>query len=437
MAGHVLMCVLALCAALRVSSSSCLASGSCTDEGDTSSMLQSRASIVQRIDATLVEAESAAAVAANAANKAAVAAEVAAVAATTAANAAVTANAAVDAAAKANTEASTIATESVPAGAQPVTTTTSVSSSWSVSQWLFHACTGVSLMMVIKALCVVGNVLMQVSPLPQVRCWASRGCTGEADAAPYVAIAFVGFQWCFYGVFAWLETSRRGFLILVQANCLGAILGMYYLYTFRNNCNNKLTLTSLQKYISAVSALAVLQICAICVLSTSRALLLVGIIASFCSFIGATSILVTVPAVIRTRDSHSLPGLFTVANFASSLMWCLCGYLLADPLVTIPNMVSCFCSGTCLGLMVLYPSELWDYLDSASDDNLDKFKQSIVKETKETISQSLRKAFSEAAEFAPKPKDVTFPDCVADASTEEDPPVPVDAGGGDGTGGTC
>merc|ERR1719428_2709677 len=162
--------------------------------------------------------------------------------------------------------------------------------------------------MIVKALCVAGNVRAQGSRFRKGRRWELRGCTGEADAAPYVSIAFGGCQWCFYGMFAWMVTSRSGFLILVHSNCLGAILGSYYVSTFYRNCRNEEALRTLQKYVSAVTALAALQVCALSVLPAERALFLIGIISSFCSFINATSVLVTVPQVLRTQDSRSIPG---------------------------------------------------------------------------------------------------------------------------------
>merc|ERR1719414_667908 len=59
---------------------------------------------------------------------------------------------------------------------------------------LSHFLVGLSFAGVIKVLCMAGNVLVQLSPYPQVRRWERRGCTGEADAAPYVSIAFGGWQ---------------------------------------------------------------------------------------------------------------------------------------------------------------------------------------------------------------------------------------------------
>merc|ERR1719433_2231930 len=110
----------------------------------------------------------------------------------------------------------------------------------------------------VKALCMAGNVLVQVSPFPQVKRWEVRGCTGEADAAPYVSICFGGWQWCFYGLFAWLLTKRSGFLILVHSNCLGAVLGSYYAVTFFQNCRCQKARGTLQTYASAIAALVFL-----------------------------------------------------------------------------------------------------------------------------------------------------------------------------------
>ncbi|CAE7728639.1 slv, partial [Symbiodinium pilosum] len=63
------------------------------------------------------------------------------------------------------------------------------------------------------------------------------------------------------------------------------------------------------------------------------------LISSFCSFIGAISILVSLPLVIRTRDSSSIPVPLVTANMISSLVWCICGWMLEDPLIAAPNIV--------------------------------------------------------------------------------------------------
>jgi uncharacterized protein with PQ loop repeat len=232
----------------------------------------------------------------------------------------------------------------------------------SSSSWVSVMLQGLTFGAVVKALCMAGNVLVQVSPYPQVVRWEKRGCTGEVDAAPYVAIAFAGFQWCFYGAFAFLLTQRSGFLILVQSNCLGALLGSYYSLTFYKNCRNEEALSSFHRYLSAVGTLVAFQICTLSTLPAERSLFLTGLVASFCSFVGASSMLVPVPAVLKTRDSRMISGPLVFANCGSALVWCGCGIMLQDPLVFGPNVCAAMSSAVCIYLKLKFPS---------SDDKLD------------------------------------------------------------------
>lgn len=231
--------------------------------------------------------------------------------------------------------------------------------SWSEHpmQRLWAMLAGLSFAVLIKGMCLAGNVAVQVSPYPTVKRWEDRSCTGEADAAPYISIAYNGWQWCYYGCFAYLVTGRSGFLILVQSNCLGAILGSYYAYTFYRNCKNATARASLQKYLSAVTMLATFQACAAFTLPLPHALFLSGLVSSFCSFLGALSMLVTVPMVLRTQNSRSIPGPLVVTNFFSGVIWTLCGLMLADPLVTGPNIFCAAASATCIFLRMRYPAD--------------------------------------------------------------------------------
>jgi len=348
------------------------------------------------------------------------AANAAVAAANTAVNAAASANMAANMAASANSQAASAAASAASSTAtlhSPVEGTPAVAShpiqldppsSWWASQWYMTHVTGVfaglSFAMIIKAMCVVSNVLVQISPFPTAARWDARGCTGEADAAPYVSIAFGGCQWCFYGILAWVVTEKSGFLVLVHSNCLGAILGSYYVSTFLRNCRNEDALRTLHKYLSAVAALAALQVCALSVLPSQRALFLIGMISSFCSFINATSVLVTVPQVIRTQDSRSIPGHYVLANFCSSLVWALCGYILGDPCVMVPNVFSVSCSGLALSLKGVYKSSEDDKLMPVEDVR----KKETASSRKERAIASLRMPILEHSVMMPNTAGGTF-----------------------------
>lgn len=213
---------------------------------------------------------------------------------------------------------------------------------------------GLSFAALVKVLCVAGNVWVQVSPFPLMKSWGKLGHTGEADAAPFVTIAFNGSQWTYYGIFAWYITQRSAFLVLVQSNIIGSVLGTYYTVMFCRYCRNEAAFQQLKLYFSAVAMLVLFEGSAFAVLPSERALFITGLISSFCGFIGALSMLVTLPTVIKMQDARSIPGAYVLANFVSSLSWCACGWLLNDPLVMAPNVVSGISGAVCVYLKIIY-----------------------------------------------------------------------------------
>lgn len=210
---------------------------------------------------------------------------------------------------------------------------------------------------VVKTLCMLVNVLVFLSPYAQVRGWETRRSTGEADAAPHASIAFLGWQWCFYGLFAYSVTNESGFLILVYANCLGAILGTYYVVTFLRYCTKHEAMDSMKRYLSAILSLVTLQACAIGAVPLQKSLFLTGMISSFCATIGAISVLSTLPGVLRTKNSESILAPFAVAMLCGGCLWFLCGWMLKDPLVMLPNAVTVVCCSISLVLKHAYPSK--------------------------------------------------------------------------------
>jgi len=215
-----------------------------------------------------------------------------------------------------------------------------------------------SFVLFVKAACMISNVVFQISPLPQVQQWVSELSTGEADAAPFVAIAFGGWQWCFYGLFAWLVTQRSGFLILVHSNCLGAVLGSYYAFTFSRHCQSTTARESLFWYFRVIATLATFQFVMMMALPVQQALFLSGVIASSCSIASAFSVLVTLPMVIRTKRSDSIPGAVAFAGFASAVIWFFCGLMLMDPCILVPNFVSIITGAICVYFKIKYPSTM-------------------------------------------------------------------------------
>merc|ERR1719183_1275448 len=160
---------------------------------------------------------------------------------------------------------------------------------------------------VVKALCMMCNIFYQASPLPLIEGYKAKGDTGSADLAPFIAVAYGGWQWCFYGLFAYIVTSKSGFLVLVYSNVVGATLGLYYVYAFTLNCRNTAMLQRSTKYYYVLACIMAIQFVAIISMQPVRALFFSGLISSIWSTVASLSLISTVPTVYEQKSSKSLP----------------------------------------------------------------------------------------------------------------------------------
>jgi uncharacterized protein with PQ loop repeat len=184
------------------------------------------------------------------------------------------------------------------------------------------------------------NMFYQASPLPLISEFKAKGDTGSADPAPFIAVAYGGWQWCFYGLFAYIVTNKSGFLVLVYSNIVGATLGLYYVYAFTLHCRNVSMLQRSEKYYFALGGIASIQLMAILMMQPVQALFFSGLISSIWSTVASLSLISTVPAVYETRSSASLPLPLLFMGEVSATLWIVCGVMLWDPWITFPNFFS-------------------------------------------------------------------------------------------------
>lgn len=238
--------------------------------------------------------------------------------------------------------------------------------------------------LVIKALCMTSNILFQVSPLPVVKGFVQKCCTGDTDSAPFISIAYGSCQWCFYGLFAFIVTSKTGFLVLVYSNVFGAGLGMYYVYAFQMNCMNHDVRTRSMVYFQVLGTVAFVQVVAMMMLPAVRALFFSGLISSAWSIVGSMSMLTTVPTVLATKCAKTLPFPLLVAAEVSAVLWITCGVMLRDPWITVPNVASFMTCGFALSLCWYYPMcSVDDDLENEESEDM----APLVPETAESTAQ--------------------------------------------------
>lgn len=217
-----------------------------------------------------------------------------------------------------------------------------------------HLFAGFSIAAVVKVACMVGNLLTQVSPMPQVKQWQGMGSTGHAEAAPFVTMALGCWQWCTYGFSSWWLSGNDGFLVLVYSNCVGALLGCYYTFTFHRHCRDTGASTNLWQTLAAVGVLVVAQSGVWLLLPHSQALLVHSFIAGGCSFLGAASLLTGLPAVLRTGDTSGICGPLILANFFGAFLWVYWGVLMSNPVIIASNTFAGFSSSICLYMKYLH-----------------------------------------------------------------------------------
>jgi uncharacterized protein with PQ loop repeat len=210
---------------------------------------------------------------------------------------------------------------------------------------------------VVKALCMMCNIFYQASPLPLITEFHAKGDTGDADLAPFVATAYGGWQWCFYGLFAYIVTQKSGFLVLVYSNFVGATLGLYYVYTFYLHCKNVTMTKRGEKYYMVLGSLVLVQFIAIMTLKPVSALFFSGLVSSVWSTIGSLALISTVPKVYETKNSRSLPVPLLVMGEISAILWIVCGIVLWDPWITFPNFSALLVCTFALHLCWKFPAK--------------------------------------------------------------------------------
>lgn len=227
-----------------------------------------------------------------------------------------------------------------------------------------HLFAGLSVAVMVKIACMVGNVVLQVSPMPQAQEWDSKGSTGNTDPAPYVSMCNGGAQWCSYGIAAWLITQNDGFLVLVYGNFLGAVLGGYYTSVFARHCSSESAGRSLRHYLYMVAMLVFAECLLWLRMPHHEALQIHSFIAGFCSFVTSCSLLTALPVVLRTGDTSGICGPLVWANFVGAFLWAYWGWLIADTVIIATNMCAAFSSAVCLYIKFVHQTSKMKQADN-------------------------------------------------------------------------
>ena len=189
---------------------------------------------------------------------------------------------------------------------------------------------------VLKVVGTASNIVLQLSPMRLVTEIRMTKSVSGISPAPLLALTACGYQWSFYGYFAFSITENVGFLTLVYANILGLVLGMYYLVTYYVHSEQT---TSVSYGLAAMVAFAAETTYCFLDQDISRSLFFAGTLSAILSIIVSFSPMVSLKTAITEKSLVSVPVDIIIASFVSCLVWTLLGLLLHDPWVLIPNSI--------------------------------------------------------------------------------------------------
>ena len=198
------------------------------------------------------------------------------------------------------------------------------------------------------------NILLQLSPLRLVTEVRLAKSTLSYSAFPLVALTACGYQWSFYGYFAYTATDNVGFLFLVHANVLALVLGLYYLWVF-HQFQVWPTSSILQSGMLMLLFVAEYVYCHL-VPDVNKALFLAGLFSAAISILVSASPMVAIPEAVKTQSTKSLPVDMCAASLLSSVLWLFVGMRLGDTWVWVPNLVGVAVGAVQIGFIVYLAS---------------------------------------------------------------------------------
>lgn len=185
----------------------------------------------------------------------------------------------------------------------------------------------------------LSSIVMQLTLFPTVVKILRTKTTGELDGLPYVMLFYSSFLWLVYGMLI----DNVG---VVLPNFSGLLLGFLYTLAYHKNCKSMWLKQKLYSYYKICSSVTFLLYICIYFTTYDSYVFLVGLLSSLSSVINFGAPLSSLKAVIKNKDTSSIPLEMSIGSLICSFLWLLYGLLLKNLFLIIPNL-----GGFILGLM--------------------------------------------------------------------------------------
>lgn len=198
---------------------------------------------------------------------------------------------------------------------------------------------------IFQALAIASNIALQLSPMRVILEIRRYKDTRGSDGLPYFMIFCVATQWVFYASYSIFVTGNANLQMIIFGNVMGVILGFFYVWSFQRNCNDQVRANKMKIIYRIAFILSLIEIVAVAVVSRETGMFILGLVGSILS-VGCTAAPLTeLSVVLKTRDTSTWPTDFIYVNSVGLLVWLICGILLKDNWVIIPNSIGL---GICL-----------------------------------------------------------------------------------------
>jgi len=206
----------------------------------------------------------------------------------------------------------------------------------------------------LKAGAISSSVALTLSPLRAIHNMQQAKSTLVFSPLPFFCVFACGIQWCLYGTFAFLVTGNYGFLILVYSNCLGVVMGTYYVYNYVNVCDDEARTAQCKQCGFILMCTFGAQALIIPTMHHATALLIVGTVAACKSVCVTAAPFADFDAVFYKHDVSSMPKDIVVASFVASVLWFGCAILLHDTWILVPNFAGVVVGSVQLSMLAKY-----------------------------------------------------------------------------------
>lgn len=168
-----------------------------------------------------------------------------------------------------------------------------------------------------------------------------------------------------------------GNLVVGGTSLLGVVLGGFYVASYYRFARDK---RQARRLLSSAAVFLMLLASQVATKPLEDTQLLTGVPANVLSFLTASSPLLQLPTILRTKDASGLPFGMSVMNVVAGSVWTTYGLMLGDPLVILPNMFALTMGIIQVSLVFMYPGG--KVTSAAAGDDASASKAAMAKEPK-------------------------------------------------------